>query len=198
MRFTDSLSKLLMFVLFLFLVSKVSVGQESESFIIKLDGTKIELHDDVKLDPTMVYYKNSNGKNKTIQHKHIKAMLIYNRLFVNLKLYGALDRLHEVIAFNSDYIMTGYWHDHLYVYVWDKDFNPIEKKIKFISGSKRYVNRNQEVLAQHVHPYFENCPALMEEFEKNIISQSQINSGISYYNCDSSINPAEIYMNLNK
>lgn len=199
MKIFNHFSKLFLIIFLLILISKVSLGQESENFVITLDDTRIELHGKIELDAASVFFRDSKGKHKTLKQKKIKVMLVHNRLFLNLKLYGSVDRLHEVIAFNSDYIMTGYWQTNLYVYIWDKDFNPIEKKISFAPGTKSTIKRNQERLTESISPYFASkCPDLMALFIRNIDARIEINRDISYYNCEGSLNPLEVFLKMKK
>ncbi len=198
MRASIILPKILILPLLLFLFSKASVGQESENFIIKLDGERIELYNPIKLSQTHVYFDNSDGKDKWVKQKQVEVMLVNNRLFLNLPVTSVSDRLQEIIAFNSEYILTGFWDDILFVYIWDKNFNPLEKKITFPSGFKKHVRKNHERMTESVIPYFGNCPELIEILNKNIDNRGKINEGVSYFNCDGVLNPLEIYLEMNK
>jgi|GEM_PF-3114721 len=175
-----------------------SFSQKSDSYVIMLDGTKIECYGNISLSAEYVSFENSDGKSKSIKQKKIKLMLIYNRLFLNLNISKNMKRMQEVYAFNSDYIMTGYWHSATYIYIWNKDFTLINGKISFFPGfTKKKVKKNQLKYNEEIAKYFKDCEELSNAFNKNIETGKNINDGISYYECeDTELNPLKAYLDL--
>jgi len=203
MKIGNHLPKFYILSIIILLFSQVCFGQESEgqaseNFVVKSDGERIDLYGNIKIDGIRVTFKNIKGKSKYVKQKQVKYMLVYNRLYLNLKASSIAPRLQEVIAFNSDYILTAFWDEVIRLYIWDKDYNPIENNVSFLRGFSGKVEKNQTKLAEQIQPYFDNCPELMKLLNENVENSSDINKGISYYNCDSSLKPLELYLEMKK
>ena len=195
---TKLLPKFIFTIILILTFTNFSFGEESENYIIMLDGTKIECYGNISLSAEFVSFDNSEGKSKSIRQKKIKLMLIHNRLFLNLNISKNMKRMQEVYAFNSDYIMTGYWQSATYIYIWDKEFTLINGKISFFPGfTKKKIKKNQLKYNEEIAKYFKDCEELSDALNKNIGTGKSINSGISYYRCkDAKLNPLTSYLNL--
>ncbi len=196
MNSTNLTTKILFTTIFIFTFFNFSFGKESDNFIIMLDGTRIDCYGDISLSAEFISFNNSEGKHKSVKQKKIKLMLVYNRLFLNLNISKNMKRLQEVYAYSSDLIMTGYLQSSTtYIYLWDKDFNPIEGKISFLqSYTKGKVKKHKLKYNEQIAKYFKKCDELSDHIIKNIETGERINSRISYYKCEGDIDPLQSYL----
>ena len=191
--------KKLLYLLFTFIIlmTNVILGQESENYMIKLDGERVELYGDVSLSVEKVFFDNKEGKRKDLKQKSAKVLVVGGRTFLNLNISKNMRRLQEVYAYNSEYVMTGFWQNFIYVYIWDNDYNLVEKKLPYCVGFKKLKKKNIKKLDEEITPYFPECDDLISQLKKNINFGVIFNNGISGYNCNGSFNPLKSYLKNN-
>lgn len=137
------------------------LGQSSESYLINEDGVKTYLYGNVSMSAESITFSDASGKNQYEKQKNIKSLVTGNRLFINLPITSIQDRLQEVIAYNDKYILTAYWHNGQYLYIYDKDYEAVEKKI-LLKHKKWKVLSKEKIM-----PYFGDCPTLMKKINSN-------------------------------
>ena len=123
------------------------------------------LYGDVNLTTQYVHYFNAEGKHKRFSQGKVREIefngLNYMKLPVNL---GA-KRLHEIIAINNEYLLTNYYNDGYYFYIFNKENLDYVVKLQKHSYSRK---KDLKLLEKKIKPYFLNCPELITAIQKGI------------------------------
>lgn len=151
----------------------------NSGYLITLDSERIDCYGSVSLTAEYVRFTDKAGAFQMTKQKKLKSMLINGRAFINLPITAGKDRMHEVIAYNDKYILTAYWHNSSYLYIFDRDLVPVKAKMLVRPG-----RRGQEsLLDKTVVKYFGDCPALIKRMEKNIANKTPMIENISLFQC---------------
>lgn len=118
------------------------------------------------LTSASLIYFSKEGELKKIKQNKVKEMSYGNQLFQSFHIYGSrLDRLHEVIMQNDEYILTSYFSLANYIYIHRKsDGKTLEAKVKHSKKRKS----DYKTLEKLVPKYFSDCTELMQRIRSNI------------------------------
>lgn len=172
-------------VLLIFLLLTTLVhSQQSESYFIKKDGKKVivssgkngkDIKEDGYLDSKnyeltspFFYYFNSDQKKKKINQNKIEEAFLDGRHFTHLKIGGfsGLARLQEIIVENENHVLTQYYFDRMFVYLFDK--NKEEFIIKKYPISKK-KEKYKKLVENEILPYFKSCPDFVNQIKKELL-----------------------------
>jgi hypothetical protein len=125
-----------------------------------------KLSGDVNLTVQFVHYYDMSNKAKRFKQSEVAEMSYNNQKFIKLPI-GSLGRvrLHTVIAENDNYILTNYYHDGYFFYVFEKDEHKVIEKKKRHSVKQKLDNK---LLEKKIKLYFKDCPELIVRIKKGI------------------------------
>ena len=167
--------------LLLLFISAFAFAQQ-ENYYIKKNGERVNIYKNLDkpemhvmgnnlegqlhFTPSQVFYYNEKGKQKFISQKKVKELHFDGKDYINLPiLKSKRPRLHEVIASNEKYILTSYFHNNYYLYIYDKQkMKPMEYKI---THSKR-KEADLELINNMISRYFSDCEELMAQLKENV------------------------------
>ena len=170
---------------FMFLFPAIINAQMEIGYMITKKGEKIGLYKNnssskkpvylhgglfvgnVALSAQYIYYIDIDGNLERISQRKIKECSYGENRYINLPIYSVgMTRLHRVIAENENFLLTSYFHNSHFFYVFEKaDLNPREKKVRMGRSKKRDL----KLIESSVKPYFGNCPELLQRIKKGVL-----------------------------
>lgn len=169
---------LTLFLLFLF----SAVHSQDENYLITNKGERVilynneeypfmlikgnSLYGNMNLTAKQVFYFDEKGRQRRFSHKKVKELHFDGRNYVNLPIRkSGTPRLHEVIATNDKYVLTQYFHNGYFFYIFDKNQNQALELENLHSNKKE---KDLELLNNVIARYFSNCSKLMAHFKDNV------------------------------
>ena len=165
----------------LIIIPFVIFAQKEVGYLISEDGEKIIFYEnptgevirsnnnvlegDVNLTTQYVHYFNAEGKHKRLSQAKVKEIEFNERNYMKLPVNMGAKRLHEVIAVNNEYILTNYYHDGFYFFIFEKDGLDMVVKLQKHSYNKK---KDLKLLEKKIKSYFKNCPELIARIQKGI------------------------------
>lgn len=166
--------------------AEVIILSGDNNYLITETNEKIVFYGNkILLSEQHVFYWDSNNKRNTIKQGKLKSLVVGDFRYMTLAVNNSMNRLHEIIGFNKQYVVTNYPG---YLYVWDREFNLIEDRVSIRVYNNKLIIKAKEEIKERVAKYFKDCPGFLDALFKNIDEENYPCSGISNYNCNNSTN----------
>jgi hypothetical protein len=170
-----------LFIFILILAVRYASAQ-GIGFLITNDDEKVEVYKSISIDALTVKTYNAKGKSVTFDNRKVKRVSVSGREFLSLAVNKKGDkRLQEIIARNDDYILTDYFIDDHYIFIFDLQGQAVVGKTKYNTFSKS----DKVEIIEVIKKYFENCPVMLEKLEENAEDKkAKLFDGIGNFECD--------------
>lgn len=169
---------LTLFLLFLF----SAAHSQDENYLITNKGERVilynneedpfmlikgnSLYGNMNLTANQVFYFDKEGKQRRISHNKVKELHFNGRNYVNLPIRkSGTPRLHEVIATNDKYVLTQYFHNGYFFYIFDKNK---EQALELDNHHSNKKEEDLELLNNVIARYFSDCSKLMSHLKGNV------------------------------
>ncbi len=164
----------------------ITANAQNGNYFVKHDGTTVKMYGEKASYDGWVYYTDENWKETKIYQDEVKLLVFGKAVYISKNKKSSLVR---VIAFNDNYFIAEYsLNDGIYHYLYDRDFNKINKKpvALFAVKSKSGIKLKKKQYDENFGVYFKDCNVLNEMCYKNMDEGKAAFKDIDYYNCGSS------------
>ncbi|MBI2282054.1 MAG: hypothetical protein HYU68_15375 [Bacteroidetes bacterium] len=164
----------------------ITVKAQSGNYFVKHDGTVVKMYGEKASFDGWIYYTDENWKETKIYQDEVKLLVFGKAVYISKNKKSSLVR---VIAYNDNYFIAEYsLSDGIYHYLYDRDFNRINKGVValFAVKSKSGIKLKKKQYDENFAIYFKDCNELNETCHKNMDEGRAAFEDIDYYNCGSS------------
>jgi hypothetical protein len=181
---TILLSTTIILGIFLFSSFNNETGKKkvkSDNYIVPENGEDtIWVKGEVTMDAQFMTYQDMKGKSQRMAQSKVSYMVVAGRHFKNLPIFSfGWKRLHEVIATNKTSVLTVYFSNGYYLYIWDRQFEPKEKKVDVVV-TQHWQNR---IMKKYIMKYFPTCTEMIAFMQDNIDKDKLFTEGVEDYQC---------------
>ncbi|MCR9173819.1 MAG: hypothetical protein NXI10_15055 [bacterium] len=177
-------------LLSMLLITSLSFSQES--LVLHLvDGGEVTVEGYLISNQTTYTFQTSSGKDEKIKKRDVKAISRDGMIGIaSLPItgMGTLTKV-RIVLYSDDYVLGALdSEDYTWFYVWDREWNIIEKKldvhqVSFPKGkAKRQAEENVENINK-VAEYFSGCDEAFEKMKENVGEYNDFQNDLMVINC---------------